>query len=119
MANTILPGYVMPLGDKYLIHFDHAGPASYVSLVTGSAGVAASGGDKINASDIGMGGFDNFDTMMDATGTYYALVVPVLGANGNAVPSVILVWYVAATDAQVAPGTNLSAFSIRCEGICV
>jgi len=126
LGNTILPGYPMPTGDKYLIHFDHTGPASYVQAVLGTT---PTGGDKINASDIGIGGFDNVDTMMDTTGQFYALVIPVGGGGGNAVTSVILRWFAAVTatlggqaqtaNSEVVAGTNLSTFSIRIESFAV
>jgi len=126
MANTILPGYEMQLGDKLLIHFDHAGPSSYVQVVVGAT---PSGGDKISAADLGRGGFDNVDTMGDSTGQFYAVVTPLGGGSGNAIPSVILRWYSAVTanlggqsqtaGAEVAAGTNLSTFSLRVEAIMV
>jgi hypothetical protein len=128
VGNTILPGYVMPLThSKYIIHFDHTGPASYTQVVTG--GVTPTGGDRINASDLGMGGFDNADVMLDTTGQFYALIIPVGGGNGNAVPYIILRWFSAVTatvggqaqtnGAEVVAGTNLSTFSLRVEGIMV
>lgn len=129
MANSILPGYVSPLThNKYLIHFDHTGPASYVQVVTGVAS-ALTGGDQINALDLGMGGFDNVDCMMDPTGQFYALAIPLNGGNGNAVPSIVLRWFSAKTatiggqaqtnGAEVVAGTNLSAFSLRVEAVMV
>jgi hypothetical protein len=127
VGNTILPGYVMPLThSKYILHVDHTGPASYTQVVTGTT---PTGGDRINASDLGMGGFDNCDTMMDTTGQLYALIIPVGGGNGNAVPYVILKWFSAVTatlggasqtaGSEVAAGTNLSTFSLRVEAIMV
>lgn len=129
MPNTILPGYVMHLSNsKYILHFDHTGPASYVQVVTGNA-AAITGGDQINAADLGMGGFDNADAMMDPTGQFYAQIIPQNGGNGNAVPSIVLRWFAAKTatiggqsqtnGAEVAAGTNLSTFSLRVEAIMV
>lgn len=126
LGNTILPGYEMPLGDKLLTHFDHTGPASYVQVVTGTT---PTGGDQINALDLGRGGFDNCDVMMDTTGQFYALVIPLNGGNGNAIPSVILKWFSAVTatvggksqtaGSEVAAGTNLSTFSLRIEAVMI
>lgn len=126
MSNRILPGYMAPVGDKYLIHFDHDGPSSY-SRVT--VGTTPSGGDIINASDLGVGGFDNLDGMTDPTGRFYVLAVPIGGGGGNAVTQVMLIWFsnVTATvggqsqtaNTEVAAGTNLSAFSVRVQAICV
>jgi hypothetical protein len=126
MANTILPGYMAPIGDKYWIHFDHNGPASYVQHV---AGTTPTGGDIINASDLGVGGFDNMDTMMDSTGRFYGIPLPIGGGNGNAVTQVMIVWYSAVTatvggqaqtaGSEVVAGTNLSTFSLRVEAIAI
>lgn len=126
MANRILPGYSTPMGDKNLIHFDHDGPASYTRIVPGTT---PTGADIINASDIGVGGFDNADMMADSTGRFYALAVPIAGGGGNAVTQMALVWFslVTATvggqsqtaGTEVAAGTNLSAFSVRVQAICV
>ena len=126
-GNTILPGYVARLNNnKYIMHFDRTGPASYVRVVTGAV---PTGGDLLNALDLGMGGFDNLDTMMDTTGQLYAQIIPLNGGNGNAVPSVILKWFSAVTatvggqsqtlGTEVAAGTNLSTFSVRVEAIMV
>jgi hypothetical protein len=126
-GNTILPGYVTPLThNKYLMHFDRTGPASYTRVVTGAV---PSGGDLLNAADVGMGGFDNVDSMLDTTGQLYAQPIMLNGGYGNAVPSVILKWFSAVTATvggqsqtlgnEVAAGTNLSTFSIRVQAIMV
>ena len=125
MANTILPGYEMPIGEKVFIVFDHTGPASYVLFVSPSTG-----GDAVNASDLGRGGFDFIDSdMTDPLGQVYAQVQPVNGGNGNAIPSVRLIWYslVTATiggqaqtaNTQIVAGTNLSAIALRLRAMCV
>ena len=121
-GNQILPGYPMPLGDKYLTLFDHTGPASYTSFVA-STGV---GGDVIAASSGGLnlGGFDYVDTdAADTTGQIQAFAVPVLGGYGNSLPQMTIVYYALVTatlggqaqtaGAQVVAGTNLSTFSFR------
>lgn len=129
MSNTILPGYETPIGAKLFIIFDHYGPASYTQYSAGS------GGDAINASDLGRGGFDDLEAdMTDPTGQLYAYVVPGSGAaanvgNGNAWPSAVVVWYsrVTATvggqsqsaGTQVAASTNLSTFALRMRGMMV
>ena len=124
LGNTILPGYEMPMGNKILINFDHAGPASYVQFAT-----PATGGDVIRASDINKGGFDNVDTTVDTTGQIACYAIHNLGGYGNAVTSVILVYYalVSATlggqaqtiGTQIVAGTNLSTFSFRIQAFCV
>lgn len=125
-GNTVLPGYIMPFGEKYLMHFDRTGPSSYVRVVTGTT---PTNGDVLNAADIGVGGFDNVDVMMDTTGQFYAQAIPVNGGYGNAVSQVIFKWFSAVTATlggqsqtqgqEVAAGTNLSTFSIRVEAVCV
>jgi len=123
MANTILPGYMMPLGAKNLCVFDHSGPASYTQA--GVAGAITTGGDVINASDIGMGCFDNFEVdITDPTGQLFAEIQPINAGNGNAIPSVRIIWYsrVTATvggqaqtaNAEVAAATNLTTLTLRC-----
>jgi len=124
MANTILPGYIMPLGDKYLICFDHTGPSSYAQFSS-----PTTGGDKINASDIGMGGFDTMQPVVDTTGLVIAYPVFNYGGNGNAVPSVVMQYWslVTATiggqsqtlGTQIAASTDLSALKFRVKAICV
>ena len=120
MANTILPGYATYVGNKYLVVFDHSGPASY----------SQSAGDVVNAIDLGMGGFDYVETdMYDPTGVVYAEVVPTGGGGGNAIQSFKILWYAVATGTiggqaqtagqQIVAGTNLSALNIRVLAWCV
>lgn len=122
MPNTVLPGYVSPMGAKYLMVFDHAGPSSYTQV--GSTGAYSTGGDKINAADLGMGGFDTCEPdATDATGQFIAYAIPLNGGNGNAIPSFVLKWYslVSASvggqtqvaGAEVTAATNLSTFNLR------
>lgn len=125
-GNTILPGYLMQLGDKMLMEFDHTGPTSYTQVVTGTT---PTGGDKVNAADLGMGGFDEVKCMTDTTAQWTIRVIPLNGGYGNALPSVILQWIAAVTatlggQAQTAgseavAGTNLSTFSTRVNAVCV
>lgn len=110
------------MGAKYLMVFDHSGPSSYTQV--GSTGAYSTGGDKINAADLGMGGFDTCEPdAADATGQFIAYAIPLNGGNGNAIPSFVLKWYslVTATvggqsqtaGAEVAASTNLSTFNLR------
>ncbi len=124
IGNTTLPGYLMQLSDKLLLTFDHSGPASYVQFVSPSTG-----GDVINAADLGVGGFDNVDAMVDTTGQFAAYAIPTNGGYGNAVPSVRLVYFALAAGsiggqtqvvgAQAVAATNLSTFSFRIQAFCV
>lgn len=118
--NIMLGGYEMPVGVKEMVTFDHYGPTSY----------AQANGDVINASDLGRGGFDYLQAdMTDPTGQAIAYVVPTNGGNGNAIPSVKLIWFalVSATfggqaqtaGTQIVNGTNLSTFSLRLNALMV
>ncbi len=127
IGNTILPGYVLPLGDKYLLVFDHSGPTSYTSYVA-STGL---GGDVIAAfgGGLNLGGWDYFDDGVDSTGQFQVFPVLTGAGYGNSVPSVTLVYYslVTATlggqaqtaGAQVVAATNLSTFSFRLRALSV
>jgi hypothetical protein len=110
------------IGDKNVVVFDHSGPAAYV--VSGNTGPASLGNDIVNASDLGMGGFDTIETdEMDPTGQLYAYVQLINAGNGNMVPTARLIWYsrVTATvggqaqtaNAEVVVNTNLSAIFLR------
>ena len=122
MANTNipLPGYPQPVGEKYQEIFDHAGPASYTQF---SPGASPTGGDIINALDLGFGGFDKVDGGYDSTGQFSIAVIPVGGGNGNAIKSYTLKWTAQVTatlggQAQTAgseavAATNLSTFYTR------
>jgi hypothetical protein len=124
VANIILPGYPMPMGDKYMVIFDHIGPASYANVSTN-----AGAGDVLNALDIGMGGFDNVDVQGPSTDVSAAIVCYTpQGGSGNATPSVQLRWFTypsagtsGANGAEIANGTNLSGTgkAIRIVATCV
>jgi hypothetical protein len=115
LGNTILPGYPMPLGEKYLVIFDHTGPKSYTQFSAGA------GGDIIKASDLGMGGFDSIlETTLDTTAVNSVQEIYTLGGFGNAVPQVSLEWFTsAAQTAQVTGATDLSAKSVRITAVMV
>jgi hypothetical protein len=115
VGNTVLPGYPMPLGEKYLVIFDHTGPKSYTQLSAGA------GGDIINAADLGMDGFDAIlETTLDTTVTYSVEEVYTLGGYGNAVPSINLEWFTSpAQTTQVTGGTDLSSKSVRITAVMV
>lgn len=109
MANRILPGYIMPVGDKLELVIDHDGPASYSNVVSSSGT-----GDVINASDLGVGGFEDVNADgLSSDGLNYVYATPVGGGGGNAVTQLQLRWIVLSTNAEVANATNLSGKSIR------
>jgi hypothetical protein len=117
-GNTVVPGYPMQIGDKYMVMFDHTGPASYTQYTT-----AGAGGDTINGSDLGFGGFDFVDMDVDTTGQIAAYPLITGKGYGNAGASVQVVYYALVTatlggksqtlGTQIAAGTVLSTFSWR------
>lgn len=124
LGNKPVSGYPQPFGDKIAQTFDHTGPASYTQFST-----PTTGGDVLNASDIGVGGIDTMRGGIDTTGQIACYVVNYLGGYANAVPKVILIYYALVTASlggqsqtigtQVAASTNLSTFSFRLEALCV
>lgn len=115
MANRILPGYLMQVGDKIEVVVDHDGPASYSNVNTNSGT-----GDVINASDLGVGGFEDVNADgLSSDGTNYVFATPIGGGGGNAVTQLQLQWYVRSSNAEVANAVNLSGKSIRLRIRCV
>jgi hypothetical protein len=111
MATRILPGYDMPLGSKIEMIIDRDGPASYTG--------GTSGTDIINASDLGIGGFETVDCTglsNDGTTSAVATLINMSTSNdniGNAVPTARIRYFVVATAAEVANAVNLSGKSFR------
>jgi hypothetical protein len=114
-GNTILPGYPMPFGEKYLVIFDHTGPTSYTQFGSGT------GGDIIKASSLGMGGFDMvIEVTLDTTGVDSVQEVLTLAGYGNAVPQVTLKWFTsAAQTTEQSASANLSTISVRIAAVMV
>jgi hypothetical protein len=104
-----LAGYPQGVGDRFHSVVDHKGPTSYATLVTGNP---PTGGDTLTAIECGLrfisaviGGLSD-DGQFRCEGT--------VGAAGQAeAAQAKLIWTVAATGAQVANTTNLSARSAR------
>jgi hypothetical protein len=88
-------------GDRILGACDHAGPASYVTVVTGAT---PSGGDTLYPAEMGLKYFSRIIPGMSDDGQYiiHGVVVP-----GGA--TAVLFWATANTGAQVGNATNLSA----------
>ena len=113
MANTILPGYASPIGNKWMVVFDRTGPSSYSNIATNSGT-----GDVVNATDLGFGGIDVIVGTVESSGTYD--VEPYYtNTTGGAQSSVALKWYVTTTGSEAANGTSLSAKTVRLLAICV
>jgi len=115
MAETILPGYVTTIGNKYLVIDDHAGPVSYTT-----------GGETVTAAQFGLGGIDFIDGCNDVVqGTaqinnvsfsgvnFVAIKLPTTTGPGVANTKITLQWFVVATGAEVAATTNLSGQTVR------
>ena len=125
LGNKVLPGYLRQVGDKIEIVFDHTGPTSYTQFST-STGL---GGEVIQASALGIGGFDFVEVTRDTTGQVGVAVVMVTSGSGNAVKSFTLVYTALVTatvggqsqtiNTQIAAATNLSTFSWRIKALCV
>jgi hypothetical protein len=117
MANRIMPGYKLDVSEKIEIVVDHDGPASYVNT-----GTFATSGETINAADFGLGGFElvQIDALSsDGLNIAYAVLTNQSNSNtpqgtgANAVPNMVIHWFVFATNTEVANGVNLSGKSIR------
>jgi hypothetical protein len=104
MANTVLAGYVTSISDKYEIIVDHTGPVSYTT-----------GGETINASDFGIGGFETVAVhALSSPGLNGVAVIfsTTAAPTGAAVKTVKLKWFTSATMVTEASG-NLSAQTVR------
>ena len=113
MPNRPMAGYPQPVGAKYEMVIDHDGPASY-----NNTGVTLTSGETINASDLGFGGIEYAEAdAVSSDGVNYVYVMNLnqstSGPMANALPSVVLRWFVLATGLEVANAVNLSGKSIR------
>lgn len=92
-------GFPQNWGTKQVEVGELAGPATYVT-----------GGQTVNASDFGWGGFDAFlMPMLSYSGTYYFLVQPLTvdaspSAQKPQLTSVKVIWMVVATGVEAANG---------------
>ena len=120
MARKNQIDYPTIFGDRKVGMWNHTGPASYVAVINGTP---ASGGDSVPAAELisqtGMRFADVISGLLGSdNGQYEVTAIPI---DGNAqrtdgfVPSKnwILRWLVSATGAEVAPGVNLSARTVK------
>lgn len=124
IGNTPLAAYPQAKGAKYEVIFDHSGPSSYAQFAT-----PATGGDVIRASDLGQGGFDHVDAVVDTTGKVIAYPVFNLGGYGNAVPTVAIQYWSLVTASlygqsqvlgtQIVAASDLSTLSFRFKAVMV
>lgn len=127
MAFRILAGYVAPNdSNKYELLVDLDGPASYVNT-----GTFNTSGQQINASDLGLGGFEVVGADVISSDSQNEVVIAlgatVAGATnlaptpaappGPVVTTAVLHWYTGLRGiggaVEVANGTNLSGKYIR------
>jgi hypothetical protein len=124
MANRILAGYVAPNDTgKYDILVDHDGPASY-----NNTGTFNTSGEQINASDFGLGGFEDVGCdMLSSDGVNVVEIVlgaTIAGATsmqpapqnppGGVFTTAVIHWFTGVTrSAEVANTVNLSTKYIR------
>lgn len=130
MANFGVSGYPQSLGAKYMDRKDHNGPASYVQYVPGSTPA----GDIVNASDLGLGGFDNYGMDFGGyslSGTYIVIAKPAktnafsqgtATSGGSAATQFVMQWFTCTGGAgsfgpnsgtEVSAAVNLSAEVVR------
>src|SRR2546429_393093 len=101
-------GYRQIWGTKQVNIFEVAGPASYPT-----------GGQTVNATDLGVGGMDYMDVgTYSYSGTYKCTVQPLPTSAAPskqkpAIKSFKILWYVVATNAEVANTTDLSGEIVR------
>lgn len=109
MANTTLSGLqAEPVSGRVKWTFmDHTGPASYVTGGETFPTQTAYGGPN----NAGLSGVYFIASCWSWDGTYYVQMKP--AAAGSVRGTAQLVWYVAATGAQVANATNLSGETVR------
>jgi hypothetical protein len=115
MQLTLLKGYPDFVGKRATFVGFGSGPASYTQLTAVTAPAVATGGDPV-AVPLPNYYIDSIDGPgLTVSGTYY--VRPVSSGVG-ARQKWALIWYVAATNAQVAAAVNLSAEQVQIGGKC-
>lgn len=104
-----LPDFPSPPGNKNMSIHNVTGPTSYTQVTPGSP---PTGGQTVNASDLGLVSIEWVDVSASDDGTYTC--VPIIPSNPNkGASSIILLWVTSATGAQVAGAVNLSARTVR------
>jgi hypothetical protein len=108
-STKLLPGYPQACGGGLMSILDHIGPASYTQVTPGSP---PTGGDVLTAAECGLKFIDAVSGQLSDDATYEAEASMTVN-NAGEVTQVRLLWQTAATGAQVAGATNLSARQIR------
>lgn len=113
MANSILPSYPAPPGNKPLTIATITGPASYTAVTPGTP---ATGGYVVNARDIGLIDIDTAHVSLSDNGTYGAQVIHDLNPAAGT-QAIRLMFFTAATGAEVAGAVDLSGRTFRITAI--
>lgn len=104
-----VPDFPQSWGSKRVQVALVTGPASYTQVTTGTP---PTGGQTIKASDYGLKWIDFAQTMVSDDGQYQVVLTPATALAG-AQSSVIAVWKVAHTGAEVSAAVNLSGRTVR------
>lgn len=96
---AVLTGYADIWGKHAASAIDHAGSTSYTT-----------GGTTLRASLYGLRSFDFVGGNMTISGTYYVMGKAISKGSKTTYK---MVWFVTATNAEVANGVNLSAETVR------
>jgi hypothetical protein len=106
-----LSQYPCPPGNRNQAVGSFSGPAAYAQVVPGNP---PTGGFQLTAAQLGLVSIEFMTCSLDASGTYNAEVIfPSNFLPNDDVPYVIIEFTLAATGAQVAGATNLSAINWR------
>jgi hypothetical protein len=124
MARKNAVGYPTVMGNMKVGVWTHTGPTSYTQVAVATP---PTGGDSLSAAELlAQGGLKYADwvtaPMGSDNGQYEVAVIPIDGnsqASTGILPSrnFVLRWLVSATGAEVAPGTNLSARTVKLLGM--
>ena len=107
---SAIDGYPQPEGAAIETVGTHVGPASYTAITVASP---ATGGDKLEAAELGLKFFDSVEVLgTDITGQYSAMPVWSEGITGQPT-SVKLLWFLAVSGAEVTGAVDLSAKTLR------
>lgn len=109
MAATVLAQYPAPPGNKLMSVVNVTGPGSYTQITTGTT---PSGGQTIQASDLGLTSIESAFVSLSDNGQFTAY--PLFITNpARPTTSIQLMWITASGGAEVAGATDLSGRSVR------
>jgi hypothetical protein len=116
MMATPLAGYPQSDGGKREVVCELTGPASYATFTPGPP---TANGQVVYPKDIGLAGIDFCEVSVPFTTVQvYGVIVFYPNMGEHKISSHMhLVWINPLTLAQVAPGTNLSGFTVRLHAV--